>query len=498
MSYLALYRKYRPQKFEDVIDQEHITNTLANQIKTGKIGHAYLFTGSRGTGKTTTAKIFAKSINCLSPVNGCACGKCENCLGKNEQNLDILEIDAASNNGVDEIRELRESVKYPPVNGKYKVFIIDEVHMLSTSAFNALLKTLEEPPQYVVFILATTEVHKLPATILSRCMRFDFKLVSLDKLTDLICKILDDSKVKYEEKAVQLIARAGEGSVRDALSIADMVISYANGNLTYDNVVKIIGAIEKDKLFEIVESVLKNDIGKVLYELDRILDEGKPPLVLSKDLISYFRDLLVILTIPEKANKMVIVPKDVFEKMQTQATKENYGIIVRAIEQLSTVEQELRYSVQPKVVLETTMVKTMCAISLEERIEILEKKLQVPLEDKKKISQNFKSLTQNSAVQKNAMWYYGELLKELRTNSEMMTYSALAETIEINKNDNTLLIVVPESKMTECLKESSVLSKIESVSKKLGIKIEISIKKSDIDSISKKLRELFGDKLIIK
>lgn len=498
MSYLALYRKYRPQKFEDVIDQEHITNTLANQIKTGKIGHAYLFTGSRGTGKTTTAKIFAKSINCLSPVKGCACGKCENCLGKNEQNLDILEIDAASNNGVDEIRELRESVKYPPVNGKYKVFIIDEVHMLSTSAFNALLKTLEEPPQYVVFILATTEVHKLPATILSRCMRFDFKLVSLDKLTDLICKILDDSKVKYEEKAVQLIARAGEGSVRDALSIADMVISYANGNLTYDNVVKIIGAIEKDKLFEIVESVLKNDIGKVLYELDKILDEGKPPLVLSKDLISYFRDLLVILTIPEKANKMVIVPKDVFEKMQTQATKENYGIIVRAIEQLSTVEQELRYSVQPKVVLETTMVKTMCAISLEERIEILEKKLQVPLEDKKKISRNFKSLTQNSAVQKNAMWYYGELLKELRTNSEMMTYSALAETIEINKNDNTLLIVVPENKMTECLKESSVLPKIESVSKKLGIKIEISIKKSDIDSISKKLRELFGDKLIIK
>lgn len=497
MAYLALYRKYRPQKFEDVIDQEHITDTLANQIKTGKVGHAYLFTGSRGTGKTTTAKIFAKSINCLNPVNGCACGKCENCLGKNEQNLDILEIDAASNNGVDEIRELRESVKYPPVNGKYKVFIIDEVHMLSSSAFNALLKTLEEPPQYVVFILATTEVHKLPATILSRCMRFDFKLVSLDKLTNLICKILNDSKIKYEEKAVQLIARAGEGSVRDALSIADMVISYANGNLTYGNVVKIIGAIEKDKLFEIVESVLNNDIGKVLYELDKILDEGKPPLVLSKDLISYFRDLLVILTIPEKANQMVIVPKDVFEKMQKQATKENYGIIVRAIEQLSTVEQELRYSVQPKVVLETTMVKTMCAISLEERIEILEKKLQVPLEDKKKIRQNYNSVAPATAI-KNAMWYYGELLKELRINSEMMIYSALAETIEVKMEDGKLLITVPEGAMTECLKDNAVVTKIEKVGEKIGIKLVIEIKKSDIDSISKKLRELFGNKLIIK
>lgn len=497
MSYLALYRKYRPQSFSEVIDQEHITDTLANQIKTGKIGHAYLFTGSRGTGKTSTAKIFAKSINCLKPVNGSACGKCENCANGNAQNIDVLEIDAASNNGVDEIRELRELVKYPPVNGKYKVFIIDEVHMLSTSAFNALLKTLEEPPQYVVFILATTEVHKLPATILSRCMRFDFKLVSLDKLTKLLCKVLTDSKINYDERAVQLIARAGEGSVRDALSIADMVISYANDNLTYDNVVKIIGEIEKDKLHSIVECMLNNKVGEVLFELDKILDEGKPSLVLSKDLISYFRDLLVILTIPEHASEMVIVPKDVYEKMQKQATKENYSIIVRAIEVLSTVEQELRYSVQPKVVIETAIIKTMCAISLEERIEILEKKLQVPLEDKKKIRQIY---SQNAVqpVVKNESWYYGEILKSLRERSEMLLYSALAETISMKLNGKILTIVLPKGKITECLEEGDNNQKLKALSENLGVELNIELKKRDEETLVEKLKEIFGEKLIIK
>ena len=500
MGYLALYRKYRPQLFSEVIDQEHITNTLANQIKTGKIGHAYLFTGSRGTGKTTTAKIFAKSINCLNPVDGSPCGKCENCTSKSEQNLDILEIDAASNNGVDEIRELRESVKYPPVKGKYKVFIIDEVHMLSPSAFNALLKTLEEPPQYVVFILATTEVHKLPATILSRCMRFDFKLVALDKLTELLCKILKDSNIKFEDKAVQLIARAGEGSVRDALSIADMVISYANDNLTYANVVKIIGSIEKDKLCNIADSILNNNVGQVLYELDKILDEGKPPLVLSKDLIAYFRDLLVIMTIPEKANEMVIVPQDIFKKMEKQAVKDKYQIIVRTIEQLSMVEQELRYSVQPKVVLETAMIKTMCAISLEERIEILEKKLQVPLEDKKKISQMLGANTTiiSKEPQKNARWYYGETLKALRLKSQMLVYSALAETISVTFSDGVLQIEVPENKLTECLKMDENIKILTDIASGYGIKIIVSTKKDDKEMVVEKLKQLFGDKLVIK
>ena len=230
--YLALYRKYRPTTFDGVIGQEHITTSLKNQIKNDAISHAYLFCGTRGTGKTSVAKIFAKSINCENPTNGSACGKCPTCLALNDpSNLDILEIDAASNNRVDEIRELREKVKYPPVNGKYKVYIIDEVHMLTDSAFNALLKTLEEPPKHVVFVLATTEVQKLPATILSRCLRFDFKLVGLNDLENHLKRIFNDSGIKFDDSAVSLIARLGEGSVRDTLSIADMCVAYTNKNI---------------------------------------------------------------------------------------------------------------------------------------------------------------------------------------------------------------------------------------------------------------------------
>ena len=225
MSYLALYRKYRSRTFEEIVGQKHITQSLINQINNNQVGHAYLFTGTRGTGKTSIAKIFARAINCMKPVKGSPCGKCDACkaLGDNV-NVDILEIDAASNNRVDEIRDLRERVKYPPVVGKYKVYIIDEVHMLTDSAFNALLKTLEEPPEYVVFILATTEVHKLPATILSRCMRFDFKLLSQKELEDHVKYVFKDSGIKYEDEAISIIATLGAGSVRDTLSIADMCV----------------------------------------------------------------------------------------------------------------------------------------------------------------------------------------------------------------------------------------------------------------------------------
>ena len=499
MSYLALYRKYRPTSFDEVVDQDHITKTLINQINSDKIGHAYLFCGSRGTGKTTTAKIFARSINCKKPVNGSACGKCENCVGKTEQNLDILEIDAASNNGVDEIRELRESVKYPPVNSKYKVFIIDEVHMLSTSAFNALLKTLEEPPKYVVFILATTEVHKLPATILSRCMRFDFKLVSTEKIASLLKKIFDDSKIKYDDKAVELIARAGEGSVRDALSIADMVISYSNSNLTYEGVVNVIGSIEKEQLYEIAEGVLNKDMGKVLSELDKLLCEGKPPLVLSKDLISYFRDLLVIMTVPKKAKEMVVVPKDVFEKMQVQAKKENYAVIVRAIEELSMVEQELRYSVQPKIVIETSVIKAMNAITLEERIEALEKKLQAPLEDKKKISQIRSSIQRvEGAKAITAQAVYGELLKDLRGKSEMLLYSALADVKSLELIGGEFIMTIKEGQLVKTIEEAHSKQLLDEFFSEKNLKYKINIQADDTDILIGKLKEMLGDKLKIK
>ncbi len=373
--YLALYRKYRPRTFGEVVGQDHIVKTLINQIKFDKISHAYLFTGSRGTGKTSTAKIFAKAINCLHPVDGSPCGECEVCKALDGTNMDVLEIDAASNNGVDEIRDLREKVKYPPVVGKYKVYIIDEVHMLSTSAFNALLKTLEEPPSHTVFILATTEVHKLPATILSRCIRFDFRLVSLEDLSSLLKKILKEEGVTYDEQAINVIARAGEGSVRDTLSIADRCVSFAGSDLTYEKVVSVLGVSERDTLISVSEKMLEKNVGETLVLLDKVLSQGKSPLVFASDMISYFRDLLLIYSLKEKAREIVVVKDDVYEKMKAQATDGNYSEILKAIEVLSEIEQDLRYSVQPRIILETAVIKIMSESSLIQRVEKLEEKL---------------------------------------------------------------------------------------------------------------------------
>lgn len=373
--YLALYRKYRPQTFDEVVGQDHIVKTLVNQIKYDKISHAYLFTGSRGTGKTSIAKIFARAINCTNLKNGSPCGECEVCKSLEGTNIDVLEIDAASNNGVDEIRDLREKVKYPPVVGRYKVYIIDEVHMLSISAFNALLKTLEEPPAQTVFILATTEVHKLPATILSRCLRFDFKLVSLEDLTNHLKNILTKEGVKFEDSAVNVIARAGEGSVRDTLSIADRCVSFAGDNLTYQKVIDVLGISERETLISMTNAILSRDVGSALTQLDSVLSSGKSPLVFSNDLISYFRDLLLIYSLKEKAREIVVVKDDIYQKMQEQAKAENYVEILKSIEVLSGVEQELRYSAQPRIVLETAVIKIINESSLERRIEKLEQEI---------------------------------------------------------------------------------------------------------------------------
>ena len=271
MAYLALYRRFRPSGFNGLIGQEHVVQTLINQIKTDRIGHAYLFCGARGTGKTSAAKIFARAINCLSPVNGSPCGKCEVCKAlADNSNLDILEMDAASNNKVENVREIREKIQYPPVSGRYKVYIIDEVHMLTTEAFNALLKTLEEPPKHAVFILATTEAHKLPSTILSRCMRFDFRLIPTAKIAELIGKIYKEVGKEYDDEALTAIARAGAGSVRDALSIADICVSYKESKLTYSDVLEILGATDTNKITSLVSDIFRGDTGGSLETVEKL------------------------------------------------------------------------------------------------------------------------------------------------------------------------------------------------------------------------------------
>ncbi len=364
MSHIALYRKYRPKSFDEVVGQDHITKTLQNQIMSGQIGHAYLFTGTRGTGKTSIAKIFAKSVNCLNPKNGSACGECENCKHLEQENdINIIEIDAASNNKVDDIREIRDKVKFMPVGAKYKVYIIDEVHMLSDSAFNALLKTLEEPPSYVIFILATTEVHKLPQTILSRCVRFDFRLVSVENLMKQLKKVYDSENIKYDEESLKIIASAGEGSVRDTLSIADSIASYCQGNVTKEKTLSVLGTTDHELIVNFFDQIQQKDAGAVLASIDRIEKEGKNLAVFAKDLAKHARNLLVCKSC-SNANEILNLTDDIYSMYHEQAEKFSEKDLIRYMQVFSSAESELRYTLSVRLLLETTCLTAMLGLEV--------------------------------------------------------------------------------------------------------------------------------------
>ena len=372
----SLYRKHRPDSFSSVIGQEHVTKTLINQIETGRIGHAYLFTGSRGVGKTTCARIFARAINCLSPEDGSPCGKCEVCKALSAPNMDILEIDAASNNGVDDAREIREKVNYPPVSGKYKIYIIDEVHMLTGSAFNALLKTLEEPPAHAVFILATTEAHKLPATILSRCMRFDFRLVPIDEIVELLCRVYDAEGKKYDLDAVRYIAAAAEGSVRDALSIADMCMSYSQEKLTYEQALNALGGVDKSKIRALFSAIASANCGDCFEAINNLAISGKSMGLIAKEITYYARDLLLLKTSP----KLVVETDEHIAMMKEDLLTATTEFLTTIITLFSSLDAELRYSISPRIVLETACIRA-CKLAvtdisaLEERLNRLEKNI---------------------------------------------------------------------------------------------------------------------------
>lgn len=296
MSYTALYRKFRPDEFEDVKGQDAIVRTLKNQINADRIGHAYLFCGTRGTGKTTVAKIFAKAVNCEHPVDGSPCGECAMCKSiAAGTSMNVIEIDAASNNGVDNIREIREEVTYRPTEGKYKVYIIDEVHMLSIGAFNALLKTLEEPPEYVIFILATTEAHKIPITILSRCQRYDFKRISIETIAARLRELIDKEGWDVEDKAVRYIAKMADGSMRDSLSLLDQCAAfYMNETLTYDHVLEVLGAVDTEVFSRLLRQLLAMDVHQVIETVDELVMQGRELSQLAADFTWYLRNLLLV------------------------------------------------------------------------------------------------------------------------------------------------------------------------------------------------------------
>lgn len=367
--YLALYRQYRPKVFREVIGQEHITVTLANQIRASKVGHSYLFTGSRGTGKTSTAKIFAAAVNCLSPVDGSPCGVCRICML--QLNPDIIEIDAASNNKVEEIRDLREKVKYQPTVSNYKVYIIDEVHMLTDSAYNALLKTLEEPPRFVVFILATTEPNKIPATILSRCMRFDFRLVPTADIAEHLKGIFLETGKTVTEDAVNLIARLGEGSVRDALSIADMCVSGADGTVDYEYVLKAAGLVDSDKVANLCNHILAGSTPEIFGAIAEFADGGKSMSALSRDMAAYFRDLCVAMSVPD-ANRVLCLPADRFNALKVAAEHTDFLKAVDCIEVFSALENVFKLQ-NPRISLEAAAVRAaLGGVSTEARLRKLE------------------------------------------------------------------------------------------------------------------------------
>ncbi len=502
MAYLTLYRKYRPTKFSDVIGQEHIITSLINQIKGGTVSHAYLFCGARGTGKTSVAKVFAKSINCMETNNGSACFKCKTCLElANDNNLDILEIDAASNNRVDEIRELRENVKYPPINGKYKVYIIDEVHMLTDSAFNALLKTLEEPPAHVVFVLATTEVQKLPATILSRCLRFDFKLIGEDELEKHLKYIYTDSGVKFEDEAISLIAKLGEGSVRDMLSVADMCAAYTNNNVTYNAVLNAVGAIDKGVLGDLATYILNGETNNLLAELNKIIESGKNILQIAKDLANYFRDLAVVKTC-ENYNNILKYPISFLQILESQAQLAKIDIILKALKTYSGLDNLFRLTTNPRIVLEVASLNLCDEIknykTLEERVECLEKKKDKVMAVSAGNNQAVLTKPQELPSQKTI---FGKLLVQLRSKNEVMLMALLGENTIFKFDNDVLTITSNNLQEYNTLKKSNNIDILNNALNQVvkGAKINIEYKEEEVEpSVEDLLKSKLGDNIKIK
>ena len=511
---LALYREFRPTTFEQVIGQKHITKTLANQVKTNNITHAYLFTGARGTGKTTCARIFSRALNCLTPNNGSPCGVCENCKALNEINTDILEIDAASNNRVDEIRDLRERVKYPPVVGKKKVYIIDEVHMLTESAFNALLKTLEEPPEYVVFILGTTEVHKLPATILSRCTRFDFRLLTVEELAEHLQNVLTARGVNIDKESLYTIARLGEGSVRDMLSIADSVMAFCEKDITIEKTLEVLGLSSTMAVSNIVKAIGENNIKGLFASIKEALSHGKNITVLCKEMTEYFKNLLLISQGIEDFNLLNIMPADLNSYKEVSKLF-NINQLKVGFEKLSRVELDLKFSLNPENLIEACCVNIM-ALRSEEMIatkpvvnmvtpKVEVKQVEQPIKQEPIVDETINSAIvkelRPSEIEAGRVW--GNVLLQVKEKNMFAFYSNIKNVYGVMAKDDKLILHVNDKTIFEMIDTEEKKGVILSILKELNFNFtEVEIiydetNKSKNDII-KSLKDTFLDKLKVK
>ena len=495
MSYTALYRKFRPTEFGDVKGQDHIITTLQNQIRANRIGHAYLFCGTRGTGKTTVAKIFAKAVNCEHPVDGSPCGECETCRSiAAGTSMNVIEIDAASNNGVDNIREIREEVAYRPTEGRYKVYIIDEVHMLSIGAFNALLKTLEEPPEYVIFILATTEVHKIPITILSRCQHYDFKRISIETITDRMKELMDTEHVDVEDKALRYIAKAADGSMRDALSLLDQCIAFYMGQkLTYDNVLEVLGAVDTDVFSRLLRKVIDRDVAGVLDVVDDLVMQGRELTQLAADFTWYLRNLLLVKT-SDNIEDVLDVSTENMMQLKEEAQMVEPDMLFRYIRIFSELSGQLKYATQKRVMLEAALIR-LCTPAMEtapdtllDRIRAVEEKLEKGADAAANARERIVYVNADSAPDNrpkpelpNAIPEdVQEVVKNFRSIADEasgMVRGYLKKARLSLGGDNRLLVVLPDILSASAVgREDHVRELEELIEQKIGKKVEVEVR----------------------
>ena len=498
MSYTALYRKFRPDEFEDVKGQDAIVRTLKNQINADRIGHAYLFCGTRGTGKTTVAKIFAKAVNCEHPVDGSPCGECAMCKSiAAGTSMNVIEIDAASNNGVDNIREIREEVTYRPTEGKYKVYIIDEVHMLSIGAFNALLKTLEEPPEYVIFILATTEAHKIPITILIRCQRYDFKRISIETIAARLRELIDKEGWDVEDKAVRYIAKMADGSMRDSLSLLDQCAAfYMNETLTYDHVLEVLGAVDTEVFSRLLRQLLAMDVHQVIETVDELVMQGRELSQLAADFTWYLRNLLLVKS-SDNMEDVLDVSSENLALLKEEAQMIDSDTLIRYIRIFSDLTNQLKYATQKRVLLEVTLIK-LCRPAMDQnkdalldRIRAIEKQLEegaweAPVRERIVYASDAKEAGEPKpkpelpqalnedvkAVAKDFRMIINEASPMLRTYLKKARLSA--------GEGNRLLIVLPDELSASAVATPEHKEEIQSlIEQKIGKKVEIDVRQME-------------------
>jgi len=492
---LALYREFRPKTFDDVVGQDYIVKTLKNQIKTDRLTHAYLFCGPRGTGKTSTAKIFAKAVNCTHDNDGNPCGMCAECVALNEINTDIVEIDAASNNRVEEIRDLREKVNFPPLIGKYKVYIIDEVHMLTDSAFNALLKTLEEPPKHVIFILATTEIHKLPATILSRCTRFDFKLLPIQLLTEHLKNVFNLKCIKCDEKSLHLIAKAGEGSVRDTLSIADSVASFCDYDIQYQMTERVIGLSDRDSIKDILKSIAIKNVASLFEAVKRALGRGKNIQVLCKEMADFIKNLVMIKSGVTDYAVLDILPGE-FATYSEIANMFDINLLKRAFSKFAEIELDLKYSLNPENLFESA-----CLGLIEN--EVVQVSTQIQPQQVQVAQQTVEVKTEPVREQTEIEKVWGNVLLKVKENNLFALSNALTNVISVKQIGKTVFIKTNDLGSFEMIDNKDRIAVILSIVKLFDdgiedLKVEYDKQNASSQDIKDNLKEAFKNKIKFK